>query len=492
MKTLLFFITHCFALELLNTQEIGRILSLEPFSLKRKYKVAVLDNGFGKKNFPESFKLIEFYDKDFLERNNLSPEVLGNPLSPSKHGEKMALSFWSFFKSSDLEVLLLNANGFTQFKRAVAYSIENNVDIILYSQTWDYGGNFDGLGFINREVNKALEKGIFWINAAGNNHGYVLQTTHDDFLDLPIRIESLLDDNPVRVTLAWSDFKEIEEYQTSIDYDLHVLNSNYETIFKAERQQVDNGEERGVKTLHAREKFLINLDRGSYFLKLIPISVPEKKKLRLELFPMKGSRGIEAFGSKRQEIAIPADNPSVLTVGMNAEFSSQGPTLDGRKKPDLILPKFQLNWSDGENTLGTSDAAALSVIKVLKFANDNNRMPKIKELNHNCKEWPYTDLFRATNKRLSLTYDKEKNIIYSSLFPTEFTPLYYNALNQARYYGVMPNFYRYFIARSDTSPYPFRSISIFLPQNNIQMPNYIYPWIEIKHNAQLANSCSNF
>ena len=36
----------------------------------------------------------------------------------------------------------------------------SQVDIILYAQNWQYGGNFDGGGFINSVVEEALSAGI--------------------------------------------------------------------------------------------------------------------------------------------------------------------------------------------------------------------------------------------------------------------------------------------------------------------------------------------
>jgi hypothetical protein len=73
---------------------------------------------------------------------------------------------------------LLNTNGLSNLKAAVEHAIQQKVDLILYSQVWPFGGNFDGTGFLNEQVNRATKEGIIWINAAGNNgnlvhNGYV-------------------------------------------------------------------------------------------------------------------------------------------------------------------------------------------------------------------------------------------------------------------------------------------------------------------------------
>ena len=62
---------------------------------------------------------------------------------------------------------LLNANGPTMLRRAVRYAIEKQVDIILFSGSFEGGGNGDGKGPIDRIVYEAVDRGILWVNAGG-------------------------------------------------------------------------------------------------------------------------------------------------------------------------------------------------------------------------------------------------------------------------------------------------------------------------------------
>ena len=70
------------------------------------------------------------------------------------------------------------------------------------------------------------------------------------------------------------------------------------------------------------------------------------------------------------ELYPPADNPMVLTVGDAEPSSSIGPTLDGRVKPDVIVTNSRADFTDGQISTGSSNAAAFvaGAVVVLKAA----------------------------------------------------------------------------------------------------------------------------
>ncbi len=49
---------------------------------------------------------------------------------------------------------------FTNLRAAIDGAIAANVHMIVYAQTWEYGGNLDGKGFINAQFDKAIAHGI--------------------------------------------------------------------------------------------------------------------------------------------------------------------------------------------------------------------------------------------------------------------------------------------------------------------------------------------
>src|SRR5690606_5114880 len=90
---------------------------------------------------------------------------------------------------SPAELHLYHTYGYSNLKAAVEDAIKRKVDIVLYSQTWEYGGNFNGRGFINALVNKALDSGILWINNAGNfgrsTFNAPVRSGKDSWVELP-------------------------------------------------------------------------------------------------------------------------------------------------------------------------------------------------------------------------------------------------------------------------------------------------------------------
>src|SRR5947209_7374915 len=76
----------------------------------------------------------------------------------SRHGLAMAQVVWAVtgFHPGGPKFYLLNANGPTMLRRAVRYAIEQKVDIVLFSDVFEGGGNGDGRGPINRAVADAL------------------------------------------------------------------------------------------------------------------------------------------------------------------------------------------------------------------------------------------------------------------------------------------------------------------------------------------------
>ena len=139
-------------------------------------KVAVLDYGFegmgrGRAYLPEGAVLVEDYDPEFVRRNDLGDPEYRKPFEPgNSHGRTMAQIIWAVAGSRPKgpKFYLLNANGPTMLRRAVRYAIEERVDVILFSGSFEGGGDGDGRGPINRVVSDAVGAGIIWINAAGN------------------------------------------------------------------------------------------------------------------------------------------------------------------------------------------------------------------------------------------------------------------------------------------------------------------------------------
>ena len=146
---------------LANDPEIRKRLGLVPeyedFAGIESVKVAVLDYGFdgvgsGRSYLPDSTVVVEHYDPDFVRRFGLGDPEYRKPFEPlNRHGRIMAQIVWAVTGShpGGPQFYLLNASGPTMLRRAVRYAIEQKVDIILFSGSFEGGGNGDGRGPIN-------------------------------------------------------------------------------------------------------------------------------------------------------------------------------------------------------------------------------------------------------------------------------------------------------------------------------------------------------
>ncbi len=362
-------------------------------------KIAVLDNGYGDtttlgEDLPDTvFKLVSTYSDEFITTHNLgTPGKVKALDSGDAHGRQMAMLAWAMTglkKEAAPQFLLLNANGFTNFRRAIQTAINEKVDIILNSQNWEYGGNFDGRGHVNAEVSKATRAGILWVNAAGNYAGSVYNATValDDSKHLKIgskdkglRLQSRLDRAGVKITLAWNSFSEREDTGTDKDLDLFVLDSKGVVIANgtSELNQIVNkagvAKEEGQSYLAAETiETTLNITEKDkpYRIKVFAKSgnFTAADRIRITItntskpyFSYEEKKMVEAVAlldfQPRQEIMVPADHPEVIAVGDLTTASSRGPTMDGRIKPDVVLRYSDAEFTDGEGFAGTSNAAA--------------------------------------------------------------------------------------------------------------------------------------
>ena len=349
-------------------------------------KVAVLDYGFegaegGKQYLPTNAVVVEHYDPEFVRRFQLGDPNYRKSFEPlNSHGRTMAQIIWAVtgLHADGPRFFLLNANGPTMLRRAVRYAIEAKVDVILFSGTFEGGGNGDGRGPINRIVADALAAGILWINAAGNYggrvyngpvdvgpHGYLRLGKGKEYL----RFRNWLDENAVTVTLTWNDYREEEDAGTDKDLDLYVEDWRDRQIGASEKIQVPRSRMPGPKeTRNPRERVVLAdlpaaLDRDyririrarqGNFTRADRIRVLITGSRETYIDPLTGTardaiQFLDASGGG--EIYPPADNPLVLTVGDTSPASSKGPAADFRVKPDILLDDSRRSFPTARSPL---------------------------------------------------------------------------------------------------------------------------------------------
>ncbi len=383
---------------LANADEVRKSLGLLPdyTSLPRikDVKIAILDFGFAgleanRPYLPKNAVVVEHYDREFIRRFNVGDPEFIRPLDPNNaHGRHMAQLVWAMTGNhpDGPQLYLLNANGPTMFRRAVRFAIELKVDIILFSSTFEGAGNYDGRGPINTAVDEAVAAGIIWINAAGNSGGMVyngpVDVTPNGNVRLgsntSLRFSNRFDANTVTITLTWNDYRDIEDFGTGKDLDLVVEDVNGREVGASRLKQVPPGQiAKEGETKNPRERLVLTdlpavapgqeyrirvRAKGGVFgprdrLRLLvdaerntPFTDPKTGKLVQPVELLDATRG--------GEIYPPADHAGVLTVGDRSPTSAVGPTADGRVKPDVILESSVARFSNGEESVGSSNAAA--------------------------------------------------------------------------------------------------------------------------------------
>ncbi len=374
-------------------------------------KVAVLDYGFegmgqGRPYLPQNTVIVEHYDPAFVERCGLGDPAYRKGFEPmNRHGRVMAQIIWGVTGSrpDGPRFYLLNANGPTMLRRAVRYAIEQKVDVILFSGSFEGGGNGDGRGPINRIVSEALYAGILWINASGNYGRSVyngqVRILKDGYLRLrngsdvaALRFRNRLDENSVTITLTWNDYREEEDAGTNKDLDLFVEDWAGRRIGAGEKTQISGDRQPGPnESRNPRERVVLadlpanpDLPTDPEYTYRIRVRAKHGQfnandRIRILLtatrdvyVPPKGGAPEPAVdfldASSEEEIYPPADHPLVLTVGDSSPVSSIGPTADRRLKPDVIVEDSRAFFTDGQVVGGSSDAAAYvaGVVTVLK------------------------------------------------------------------------------------------------------------------------------
>lgn len=335
-------------------------------------KIAVLDNGFTGLNHSSGKRLPPGLKVQPAPRPQMQDTTHGTKLTEVVY----ALTTGSATYREDIpgpQLLLYNTNGFTNLKAAIDDVIAQDVDIVLYAQVWEYGGNGDGGGFINREVSRALDHGILWVNAAGNfgraSYSGPVTIMNDELsVKLPYKTRYLRftvpqDTTPVKIVLSWNDFNESQEYRTPQDLDLVLLDSQGRELSTSRLVQSGDAAtppRAGQTSAHAREIISTRLNVGTYFLRVEAKSRNFDTKSRLRV-TIDGPDVRLLEGTPGGAVLIPADNARVLAIGASdVNYSSRAVLANGRSKPEISLVS-EIRFDDGFTVRGTSAATAIAV-----------------------------------------------------------------------------------------------------------------------------------
>jgi subtilisin family serine protease len=258
-----------------------------------------------------------------------------------------------------VQLYLVNFTSLADLSEAVDFLIEEQIDVISFSVGFIHNGAGDGTGEVNSIVSRAANAGIAWAVAAGNwaeqHWGGFFRDLDGDFVhEFPLgqSVSHEFDAGDLVIaSLRWDD-----EFGASCsDYDIELFGPNGALIAASrDIQNCDGDPVEGLRVLATQT--------GAYALRVIRARDDQVRRISLMLIgsPDRGTAIDQplAPGSLSQ----PADNLHVITVGAigpggqgEAMFSSRGPTLDARTKPNLLAPTAR--ESDAAGFAGTSAAA---------------------------------------------------------------------------------------------------------------------------------------
>jgi hypothetical protein len=349
------------AVTIKNFDEIERALNTKAWKEQRpktRVKVAVLDKGF--------FGYEQEIGKTLPADTRYIPgPIPAPPEAKVTHGLAMAQLMAGI--AGDPELYLYNVYGYSNLKAAIEDLVAQGIELVLYSEVWEFGGNHDGKGFINALVNQALDAGVVWVNAAGNfgltTYVSAIETDDQDWVKLPDQNKSLKiqcnkkgkEKCQIRIVLSWNDFKDDPTLGSDKDLDIALADDMMNIIENSSLKQTSNPEEqRPGFSSYPRETMIKEVGPGAYHLRIKNRSKNFSKDDEL-MITVDGDGITMPNHTKDKVVLNPADNPRVITVGaLDSDRSSFNSKLN---KPN-ILAMSSVKTPEGEFR-GSSNSAAL-------------------------------------------------------------------------------------------------------------------------------------
>lgn len=283
----------------------------------------------------------------------------GNGIGGTNHGTSVAEIVHDM--APEAELYLAKVSTTVQLEVAMNDMLAAGVDIINHSVAWFGAAFYDGTGEICAITDNAASSGMLWVNAMGNSrNAHYLQTFTD--MDGDLRHDfstgtvqnynsiSLTANHPVSLILNWDAYPTTRD----VDYNLylydHLPTSNSVPVARSENPQ------RRPYNIPPLE--IINYTPTTTATHYIVVSKYRSSTpdIPLTLFSNGPSLSMRTLASSLPQ---PADCHSVLSVGAvnlsdGAEyFSSEGPTTDGRNKPEISAPN-RVQTSQTGSFAGTS------------------------------------------------------------------------------------------------------------------------------------------
>lgn len=230
------------------------------------------------------------------------------------------------------------------------YAISHGIKIINHSLVAFNTNFYDGACYNYNPVctaNHAYDHGILWVNAAGNQAKRHYEAT---FTDETINITASAGQT-INVYLTWDAWP-----RTNQDYDLYLYNRSSLVAWSENSQ---TGTQEPIEDI----SYSVPADgAGIYDLRIQKISATSNHQLEVyslyhNLSPAVASSSLLSPADADGAMAVGAIDYSNWTTGPQETSSSQGPTNDGRIKPDICGPDNVSNYTYAPFLFGGTSAA---------------------------------------------------------------------------------------------------------------------------------------
>ncbi len=301
----------------------------------KNVKVAVIDGGFygyqdavSVGRLPSNVQTINFSTSPFD----------ANEDSGSIHGTAVAEIIYEIAPNVELYLIKISDSG--GMIKAKNFCISQKIDIVNHSMGWFVNGWGRGDGYMYKEIVYPLFKeGVLWVNSAGNEaqhtyySDYVDNAGYHDFSGNSFGVISNV--NPgetIALYMNWDAYDAFDSGLSFTDYDLELYDSTGTLI------TVSSNRQPGYRPV---EIIYTNGYSGDLKYKIKKRSGSGIEKIRVVSFHNLGPR------TSHHSIMSPADGEWALCVGAVAysdwttntvprSYSSRGPAMDDRIKPDVV------------------------------------------------------------------------------------------------------------------------------------------------------------
>ena len=306
-------------------------------------RIAVIDLGF--------YGLAQAQARGDLPASVGQNDFTGTGLTSGiSHGTAVAEVIYDI--APDAQLTLIKIGDEVDLDQAVTYCLANGIQIINHSLGWYNTSNYDGAGVIADIARRAVNGGILWINAAGNeaqNHwqGTFADGNSDGWNDSSVTFYASTG-SPIVLYLTWNDWP-----AASTDYDLFLYDPASNLLASSTKYQTGTEEPtESIQTTASQSGTYTVRFRGTGSKSLTLYNLYQS------LSPAVASSSILSPADVTEVVAVGAVNYANYSTGPQEPYSSQGPTTDGRTKPDLVCPDSVSTGTAPYTTFaGTSGAA---------------------------------------------------------------------------------------------------------------------------------------